>query len=199
MEEYKNGIHKDITFVEPFSFIDAENDGNIKNLNLKKEKVIDKKASEFKDNWSDILETEDKKVIKEYFDKFEELQDKIGFINFVVGKKDFNLKMKGPMERGITFELPRNSLVEATKYSIFDDLLIGNFMKTQLHNLNSLYDPIINFNNIVPKYGDNGLAYTKAELIKYEKEMQCKEWGWNIFMIYLLISLRIILNFFQKL
>ena len=116
------------------------------------------------------METEDKKVIKEYLNKFEELQDKIGFINFVVGKKDFNLKMKGPIERGITFELPRNSLVEACKYSIFDDLLIGNFMKTQLHNLNSLYDPIINFNNIVPKYGDNGLAYTKAELIKYEKE-----------------------------
>ena len=68
-------------------------------MNLK-EKVIDKKASEFKDNWSDILETEDK-VIKEYFDKFEELQDKIGFINFVVGKKDFNLKMKGPIEEGL--------------------------------------------------------------------------------------------------
>ena len=34
-------------------------------------------------------------------------------------------------------------------------------MKTQLHNLSSLYDPIINFNNIVQKYGDNGLAYTK--------------------------------------
>ena len=43
MEEYKNGIHKDITFVEPFSFIDAENDGNIKNLNLKKKKLSIKK------------------------------------------------------------------------------------------------------------------------------------------------------------
>ena len=78
--------------------------------------------------------------------------------------------MKGPAEKGISFELPRNSLVEACKYSIFDDLLIGNFMKTQLHNLESLYDPIINFNNLVPKYGDNGLAYTRSELISYEKE-----------------------------
>ena len=113
---------------------------------------------------------DDKKIIKEYFDKFEELQDKIGFVNFVVGKKDFNLKMNGPADRGITFELPRNSLVESCKYSIFDDLLIGNFMKTQLHNLSSLYDPVFNFNNIVPKYGDNGLAYTKEELVRYEKE-----------------------------
>ena len=170
MEEYKNGIHHDITFVEPFAFINSEKDGDISSLPLKKGKLIVKKSSEFKDNWSEVLEVDDKKIIKEYFDKFEELQNKIGFINFVVGKKDFNLKMKGPMERGITFELPRNSLVEACKYSIFDDLLIGNFMKTQLHNLSSLYDPVINFNNLVPKYGDNGLAYTKSELINYEKE-----------------------------
>ena len=170
MQEYKNGIHKDITFVDPFAFINSEKDGDIKSLPLKKRGLTVKKAGDFKDNWSDLLETEDKIIIKEYFDKFEELQDKVGFINFVVGKQDFNLKMKGPIERGITFELPRNSLVEACKYSIFDDLLIGNFMKTQLHNLRSLYDPVINFNNIVPKYGDNGLAYTKEDLIRYEKE-----------------------------
>ena len=59
--------------------------------------------------------------------------------------------MNGPTDKGITFELPRNSLVEACKYSIFDDLLIGNFMKTRLHNLSSLYDPTINFNNLFKK------------------------------------------------
>ena len=98
----------------------------------------------------------------------------------MVGKKDFNLKMKGPIEKGITFELPRHSLVEACKYNIFDDLLIGNFMKTKLYNLRSLYDPAINFNNIVCKYGDNGLAYTKKELVDYEKEYQ-KRMGMEYF------------------
>ena len=29
---------------------------------------------------------------------------------------------------------------------------------------------VFNFNSIVPKYGDNGLAYTKAEVYQYEKE-----------------------------
>ena len=124
-------------------------------------------------------------------------QDKVGFINFIVGKKDFNLKMKGPIERGITFELPRNSLVDACKYSIFDDLLIGNFMKTQLHNLSSLYDPVINFNNIVPKYGDNGLAYTKEELISYEKEY-AKLWVLNIFR-FICKSIKNYFKFFLKL
>jgi hypothetical protein len=170
MAEYKNGIHNDITYIEPFAFINSEIDDDIKSLPLKKKNLMVKKVSEFKDNWSDVLEAEDKIIIKEYFSKFEELQNKVGFINFIIGKKDFNLKMNGPADKGITFELPRNSLVEACKYSIFDDLLIGNFMKTRLHNLSSLYDPIINFNNIVPKYGDNGLAYTKEELIKYKKE-----------------------------
>ena len=78
--------------------------------------------------------------------------------------------MNGPAEKGISFELPRNSLIEACKYNIFDDLLIGNFMKTKLHNLKNLYDPEINFNEIVCKYGDNGLAYSKNDLLAYEKE-----------------------------
>ena len=70
----------------------------------------------------------------------------------------------------MSFELPRNSLINACKYNVFDDLLIGNFMKTKLFNLNSLYDPSFDFNSIVCKFGDNGLAYTKEELAKYKKE-----------------------------
>ena len=62
-----------------------------------KEEIGVKKSQDFKDNWADVLEVMIK-IIKEYFDKFEELQDKIGFVNFVVGKKDFNLKMNGPAD-----------------------------------------------------------------------------------------------------
>lgn len=170
MKEYKNGIHKDITFIEPFAFINSENTNDIRSLDLKKNSLNIKKSSEFKDNWNDILEIEDKKIVSDYFDRFEELQNKIGFVNFNIGKKDFNIKMNGPANKGISFELPRNSLIEACKYNIFDDLLIGNFMKTKLHNLKNLYDPVINFNKIVCKYGDNGLAYSKNDLLAYEKE-----------------------------
>ena len=34
--------------------------------------------------------------------------------------------------------------MEAIEYEIFDDLLIGNFMKTTLHNMESLYDSEFN-------------------------------------------------------
>ena len=170
IQEYKNGIHKDITYIEPFAFINCEKEGDIKSLEIKKGQLKIKNANEFSDNWNENLEIEEKKIINNYFHKFEELQNNIGFINFVVGKKDFNIKMKGPINKGITFEVPRNSLVEACRYNIFDDLLIGNFMKTKLYNLSNLYDPKINFNAIVCKYGDNGLAYSKEELIEYEKK-----------------------------
>jgi hypothetical protein len=49
-------------------------------------------------------------------------------------------------------------------YDIFDDLLIGNYMKTTLHNVPGLYP---NFSPYVAKYGDNGGAKSKQELATY--------------------------------
>ncbi len=50
-------------------------------------------------------------------------------------------------------------------YEIFDDLLIGNFMKTVLHGgVRSLYP---DFTPYVAKYGDNGRAFSAAELNAY--------------------------------
>ena len=170
MDEYKNGIHDDINFVEPFALINCDNNDDIKSLKLKKIKLKIKNSIDFEDNWSDNLDKNDNKIISEYFQKFEELKDNIGFINFIVGKKDFNLKFNGPSSKGISFELPRSSLIKACSYNVFDDLLIGNFMKTKLYNLSSLLDPKINFNEIVCKFGDNGLAFTKEQLKLYRKE-----------------------------
>jgi hypothetical protein len=58
--------------------------------------------------------------------------------------------------RGLTFEVPRGSLMTSVKYEIFDDLLIGNFMKVTLHGEwgpNRLYP---DFTPWVGKYGNNG-------------------------------------------
>jgi hypothetical protein len=50
------------------------------------------------------------------------------------------IDLAGPKGVGITFEAPRKSLLEAVRWEIFDDLLIGNFTKTTLHGgLRSLY------------------------------------------------------------
>ena len=50
----------------------------------------------------------------------------------------------------------------------FDDLLIGNFMKTTLHKMSSLYDGDFNF--AVTKFGDNGRVKTHREIDAYLNE-----------------------------
>lgn len=75
------------------------------------------------------------------------------------------IDMDGPKECGITFEAPRGSLMISIEYNIFDDLMIGYFVKTTLHGpVSSLYP---DFTPYVAKYGDNGLAYTEEDLIAY--------------------------------
>ena len=57
----------------------------------------------------------------------------------------------------------------SVKYEIFDDLLIGNFMKVTLHGEwgpNRLYP---DFSPWVAKYGDNGRAHTMKELREYHR------------------------------
>ena len=167
--DYSEGIHKDVNYIKPFTFVDSTREDEFHSLSLKKKKLQIKDSEKFADNWNDQLDFEDKKIIKNYFLKFQLLNEKIGFLNFRVGNKDYNLKFNGHKEKGISFELPRCSLVTACKYNIFDDLLIGNFMKTKLFNLKSLYDPNFNFTFTVSKFGDNGRAYTKEQINNYLK------------------------------
>jgi hypothetical protein len=118
---------------------------------------------EVEDKWSDDLEDKDKKIISNYFLKFHQLKKKFGFLIFKVGKSEYNLKLSNRKE-GIIFNTPRKSLIRAITHNIFDDLLIGNFMKVQLIGVRSLYP---DFSPYVGKYGDNGGARNKQELENY--------------------------------
>ena len=84
-------------------------------------------------------------TLANYFCSKERARDYLSFINFRVGDRDNFISLGGKKGRGITFEVPRNSLMTAIDYEIFDDLLIGNFMKTALHEMGSLYDGDFNF------------------------------------------------------
>jgi hypothetical protein len=120
---------------------------------------------EFGDSWSDPLERTDLEKIDAYFRKFHHLRRKFEFINLRVGGRDNFVRLGGPKGHGITFETPRNSLMTAVAYEIFDDLLIGNFTRTTLHGgVRSLYP---DFTPYVAKYGDNGRAFTEDELREY--------------------------------
>jgi len=120
---------------------------------------------EFGDDWSEPLAADDVRAAGDYFRKFEHLRQKFQFINMRVGGRDTFIDLGGPRGRGITFEAPRNSLMTALRYEIFDDLLIGNFVKTVLHGgVRSLYP---DFTPYVAKYGDNGRAFSVGELHDY--------------------------------
>lgn len=119
----------------------------------------------FGDSWSDALTAEDRAKIDRYFRSREALRDHFGFVEVTAGGAtatvDLNPKLR---QRGFSFEAPRNSLMAAIDYEVFDDLLIGNFMRTTLHGVDSLYP---HFSPFVAKYADNGGAKTKAELGSY--------------------------------
>lgn len=120
---------------------------------------------EFGDDWSEPLEADEAKALSAYFRKFAHLGQKFQFLNFRIGGRDNFVDLGGPRGRGITFEAPRNSLMTAVRYEIFDDLLIGNFVKTVLHGgVRSLYP---DFTPYVAKYGDNGRAFSSGELDEY--------------------------------
>jgi len=119
----------------------------------------------FGDSWSDALTAEDKGKIDRYFRAREALRAHFGFVEVTAGGStatvDLNPKLR---HRGFSFEAPRNSLMAAIEHEIFDDLLIGNFMRTTLHGVDSLYP---HFSPFVAKYADNGGAKSKAELGSY--------------------------------
>ena len=84
-----------------------------------------------------------------------------------VGGTEHVVHAKKGSGRSVVFEAPRASLTKAMQWTVFDDLLIGNFMRTTLHGAwpgNSL-NPV--FTAAVAKYADNGLARTPAELRRY--------------------------------
>ena len=170
LKDHFNGFKNYFGELLPAFIIWDSNKENYIEINPKKNDEKMKNSEEFGDNWSDDLEKNDKILISDYFKKFEHIKDKFGFLSFKVGETEFNIKLSNKKE-GIIFESPRNSLICSISNQIFDDMLIGNFMKVKLVNTTSLYP---NFTPYVTKYGDNGKSFSKKELKKYFNYYQFK-------------------------
>lgn len=155
------------TLLPSFVRVDCESDTVIE---LRPEatpaKIYDPK--EFGDNWSDCLDKKDIQKCQSYFGSVGPIRDYLDFIKLRVGGVETTLDLsKSKTGRGVTFEVPRHSLMTCVEYRIFDDLLIGNFMKTTLHGdwpVTKLYP---NFTPFLCKYSDNGGAHTKEEVDEY--------------------------------
>lgn len=143
------------------------------NINPPETPLVIRDPREFGDNWEEPLEQADVTAATQYFQSIFYLTTTLDFINLRVGGKDNIIELsKKRFNNGITFEAPRHSLMLAINYEIFDDMLIGNFMKTTLHGKLKSKTPSLSpyFEPYVPKYADNGRAKSKQELRLYFKE-----------------------------
>lgn len=129
--------------------------------------------SVFGDDWNDLLENDEAGQVKQYLRSIEHLGTFLDFINVRVGGKDNVVEFaKRKIDRGLIFDVPRQSLMTAVRYSVFDDLLIGNFMKATFVGKwphKRLYP---DFTPYVAKYADNGGARTEKELKSYFNEFR---------------------------
>ena len=131
------------------------------------EKVLDAPVDEaaFGDSWSDKLTDRDISLCKQYFNSISSLSRSFRSINLLVGGSKASVLSDGRGSVDLQFEVPRKSLMRAVKREIFDDLLIGNFMKTTITGASNLYFP--DFTLSVAKYSDNGGVKLSDQLKDY--------------------------------
>ena len=171
--DYAKGFDSKVCEILPaFIKYDCMND-RWEKINPLETPLVIKDPREFGDDWEEQLDKADVTKATQYFQSIFHLTKNLDFINLRVGGKDNIIELsKKKFNRGITFEAPRHSLMIAINYEIFDDMLIGNFMKTTLHGKLKSKAPSLSpyFEPYVPKYADNGRAKSKEELRLYFKE-----------------------------
>lgn len=152
--------------VPPYGFLDCTSGENT-SLGIARTEPTIRPPEAFGDSWSDPLESGEWLEVAEYFQRKEMLHDHFGFIRVRAGGVERSVDLRGPRDRGISFEVPRASLLASVRHETFDELLMGNFMRTTLHGVESLYRP--DFSNTVGKVADNGRAQTREEVLRYRR------------------------------
>jgi hypothetical protein len=165
LEDYHSHAMENWPEILPaFLRVDCETD-EITPINPPRSPRIIKKPEEFGDSWSDRLTAEDKVKIHDYFNARQTLRNHFGFIEVSAGGSSVTIDLShDKRDVGIRFECPRNSLMTCIEHELFDDLLIGNYMRTTLYNVEGLYP---RFTPYVAKYADNGGAKSRRELATY--------------------------------
>ncbi|MFO0017574.1 MAG: hypothetical protein ACK52U_13590 [Synechococcaceae cyanobacterium] len=115
----------------------------------------------FGDDWTTPLQPGDLEACQDYFAAVPQLAANYGRIQLQVAGSTHTVTLSDAAP-AISFALPRRSLMRSVRHCVFDDLLIGNFMRTTLHGSSSLYQP--DFNLLVAKYSDNALVRDSAQL-----------------------------------
>jgi hypothetical protein len=95
------------------------------------------------DDWSERMNNAEWSRLSAFFLNIELLRPYLDYLDFTVGGEtrrtwiNMDSADRGAPEelRSIAFEAPRQSLLKSIQHGYFDDMLIGNFMKTRLRNV----------------------------------------------------------------
>jgi hypothetical protein len=138
-------------------------------------RIVDPEA--FGDRWSDRLDAEEKAAVRRYFQSIHALSDIVDYVEVRVGGETTRAELAARrFDRGVTFELPRQSLMTAVGCEVFEDLFIGNFMKTTYHGEGEFrFGPFINR----LKWADNGRARSAEDLAAYLAEYRRRTGVWE--------------------
>jgi hypothetical protein len=170
LHDYARGFHsKTCELLPAFVRVDLARDA-VESIDPPAASVEPLAPETFGDRWDEPLAEGDVRKLEAYFQRIEHLREAFDFLRFRVGGKTHEIPLaeRRPRRRGITFEVPRCSLVSAVEWEIFDDLLIGNFMRTTLHGLPQVQGGLYpDFSPYVAKYSDNGQARSRGELDAY--------------------------------
>jgi hypothetical protein len=153
--------------IEPFVTVNLESGTIVRNNPAQQADFARVTAATADDDWSERVSSAEWDEIERFVRKFETLKRRHDFIGFVVGGEERRFllsestsRIPEASRRGVVFHVPRRSLLETVKYGYFDDLLIGNFMKTQLYNM-TLYPY---FTPTIAKRGGNAKVFTNRDL-----------------------------------
>ena len=161
---------KSVRLIAPFSRVDLDT-GRAEQVDPEiaadPSMRIDAAAQE---DWNARLSEAEWERVQRFATQFETLRAWQDFVAFTVGGETRRFLIRPsaaakPEARlvGVTFEVPKGSLLQTCEYGYFDDLLIGNFMRTRLQNM-TLYP---NFSPLIAKLGGNAKVTTAAQLRRF--------------------------------
>jgi len=157
-----------VKLVPPFMKFDVGSKTFVQDRSSSISEGVGNAAGTGKDDWDEKLNDAEWRDVEAYVRKFDLLGRHIDFVEFSVGgeARKFWLNNRGNKRNasGVTFFCPRNSLMETVAFGYFDDLLIGNFMKTCLHGKAALYP---NITPLIAKLGGNAKVFTKRQYFKF--------------------------------
>jgi hypothetical protein len=128
----------------------------------------------FGDDWSETLSKADVVKIRRYFERRPLIGDRLDFVRLVVGGEEHMIRWSSREQTGVTFEVPRGSLMSSVEHEVFDDLFIGNFMKITPHGKVERAGIYPAVNPYLGKWADNGLAESRQEVREYLHEYRSR-------------------------